>query len=56
MPMKMSNRPDASARVAAAARYSGVPVPANFPIAAAVISEITATGPTANVRLVPKTQ
>ena len=53
-PISMRMTPDRKARAMAAARYSAVPWSARLPTAAAVISEITATGPTARVRLVPK--
>ena len=46
--------PDMNAKVIAAIMYSEDPGRANFPIEAAVKRETTATGPTANVRLVPK--
>ena len=39
----------------AAPRYSGVPLAVSSPIADAVMSEATATGPTARVMDVPKT-
>ena len=42
------------ARVIAAAMYSGEPCWAILPMAVAVISDTTATGPTASARLVPK--
>jgi hypothetical protein len=48
-----STMPDRKASVIAAVRYSGVPEAAIWPTAAAVISDTTATGPTASARLVP---
>ena len=45
--------PDRNASVIAAIRYSGVPEAAIWPTAAAVISDTTATGPTASALLVP---
>ena len=53
-PMTMSIRPERSARTIAAPRYSGVPLAASSPTAEAVMSEATATGPTASVMDVPK--
>ena len=47
--------PERKASTTAAARYSGAAGVASLPIAAAVISETTATGPTASARLVPNT-
>ncbi len=52
-PMATRNRPESSASTTAAARYSGVPGAATLPMAAAVSSETTATGPTARTRLEP---
>jgi hypothetical protein len=53
-PITIRTRPDRNASVIAAAAYSaGVSSP-RFPMAAAVMSEITATGPTASARDVPK--
>ena len=47
--------PDRKASVIAAAMYSGdARLPRSCPTAAAVISDTTATGPTASARLVPK--
>ena len=54
MPMTTRIRPDRTARMIAAVRYSGVPCSATLPAATAVISDRIATGPTAIVRLVPK--
>ena len=54
-PRRSRKTPESSASTMAAPRYSGVPWVATLPAAAAVISETTATGPTARVRLVPKT-
>ena len=45
--------PESIASAIAASRYSGEPGAATLPAAEAVISEMTATGPTASVRLVP---
>ena len=53
-PSTASITPDKAARVIAASRYSAVPCAATAPAALAVISDTTATGPTASVRLVPK--
>ena len=53
-PITSSINPERKASVIAAMMYSGVPCAASFPAAAAVISETTATGPTASVRDVPK--
>ena len=52
-PSTASITPESSASAIAASRYSAVPCAATLPAAEAVISEITATGPTASVRLVP---
>ena len=48
------SRSHPQASVIAAAIYSAEPGTAILPTAAAVISETTATGPTASARLVPK--
>ncbi len=53
-PSTTSITPDSAASVIAASQYSAVPGAATAPTALAVISETTATGPTASVRLVPK--
>ena len=53
-PSKIRNTPERKARVMAARSSSGDPGAARLPIAAAVISDTTATGPTASARLVPK--
>ncbi len=53
MPMPSKIRPDSSARTAAAAVYSLSVCSSNGASAEAVISDTTATGPTANARLVP---
>ena len=53
-PRSNKNTPERKARVKAATIYSGDPGEAILPMAAAVINETTATGPTANARLVPK--
>ena len=52
-PMAHSIRPDSRASAIAADQYSGEPATACSPMAVAVISETTATGPTASTRLVP---
>lgn len=53
-PISVSMPPDSSASTPAAASWSaGPPCAAAWPIAEAVISDTTATGPTASVRLVP---
>ena len=54
IPMAMRNSPEMNAKVKAAVIYSAVPCSAIFPMAAAVINDISATGPTASARLVPK--
>ena len=54
-PMISSTAPDKAARVSAAAACSAVPGTATVPTAVAVISEMTATGPTASTRLLPNT-
>ena len=54
-PMDSSSKPERKASVMATAQYSGVPAGACCPMAAAVMSETTATGPTASTRLVPNT-
>ena len=54
-PITSSISPDRIASRIAAPRYSGVPRAATSPTAAAVISDATATGPTASVRDVPNT-
>ncbi len=51
--MSSSTAPESSASNMAAAAYSALPGANSGPRAAAVISETTATGPTARVRLVP---
>ena len=53
-PRNNRNAPDRNASVSAASAYPIVPVSAMLPIAAAVISDTTATGPTASAREVPK--
>ena len=53
--MASSSNPERNASVMATAQYSGVPDTACWPMAAAVMSETTATGPTASTRLVPNT-
>ncbi len=52
-PSTTSITPDSAASVIAASQYAAVPGAATAPAALAVISETTATGPTASVRLVP---
>ena len=42
--------PESSASVMAALQYAALPLAARSPIAVAVISETTATGPTASTR------
>ena len=54
-PSTTSITPESAASVIAASQYSAVPGAATAPAALAVISETTATGPTASVRLVPNT-
>ena len=54
-PITVSKAPDINANVPAASATEAASVRPRFPIAAAVISETTATGPTASARLVPKT-
>ncbi len=54
-PMSNNKAPERKASVIATAQYSGVPATACWPMAAAVMSETTATGPTASTRLVPNT-
>jgi len=54
-PRTVSMTPDRAASVTAASRYSAVPGAATAPAADAVIRDRTATGPTASVRLVPRT-
>ena len=54
-PITVRIRPDMKARVIAAIAYAAVPSSAMFPTAAAVMREMTATGPTASARLVPNT-
>ena len=49
------NSPDMKASEMAATTYQAVPCSATPPTATAIIRETTATGPTASVRLVPKT-
>ena len=53
-PSAISISPDSSASATAAAAYSGVPTAATPPTAEAVISDTTATGPTASALEVPK--
>jgi hypothetical protein len=53
--MSKSIAPLMKARVMATAQYSGEPAAACSPMAVAVIKDTTATGPTANTRLVPNT-
>ena len=52
--MTSSMAPDRNAKVIAAPQYEGEPATASSPMAVAVMSETTATGPTASTRLVPK--
>ena len=52
-PMSASISPESSARTSAAATNSGLPGGATALAAVSVISEMTATGPTARARLVP---
>ena len=47
--------PDKNASVIATCQYAWVPAAACSPTAAAVMSETTATGPTASTRLLPST-
>lgn len=54
-PIASRRSPDSAARAMAAATASAGVARPRLPTAAAVISETTATGPTASVRLVPKT-
>ena len=54
-PMSSSMAPERNASVMATAQYAGMPATACWPVAAAVMSETTATGPTASTRLVPNT-
>ena len=54
-PMVRSMPPDKNAKVIAICQYAWVPAAACSPTAAAVIRETTATGPTANTLLLPKT-
>ena len=53
-PMTMRMSPERKASAMAAPRYSAVPCAVSSPTAEAVISDTTATGPTASARLVPK--
>ena len=53
MAIAASSTPDSSARSMAAPTYSGLPAGNNGARLAAVISDTTATGPTASVRLEP---
>ena len=53
-PISVSMTPEIKARVMAAAAYSAGLCSPRLPTAAAVISDTTATGPTASARLVPK--
>ena len=55
-PRPKSMTPERNASVSAAVAYPMSPDWATLPIAAAVISDTTATGPTANAREVPKTE
>ena len=52
-PITIRMRPDSNARMSVAAIKSGLPGGATALAAVSVISEITATGPTASARLVP---
>ena len=52
-PISSRISPDRKARVMATAPAAGVPAAACSPTAAAVMSDTTATGPTASTRLVP---
>ena len=52
-PIAISIRPDSNAKMRAAAIKSGLPGGATALAAVSVISDITATGPTASARLVP---
>ena len=52
-PITNSIRPDRKASVIAAVQYAAEPAGARSPMAVAVISETTATGPTASTRLLP---
>ena len=52
-PISMSIAPDSNASTSAAAMNSALPGTATLLAAVSVISEMTATGPTASVRLVP---
>ena len=54
-PMPSRNKPLSSASTLAAMTYSAVVLSPNPPSAAAVMRETTATGPTDNARLEPKT-
>ncbi len=54
IPIKVRISPDSRAKTSAAATNSALPGGATLPAAARVINEMTATGPTASVRLVPK--
>jgi hypothetical protein len=54
-PISSSTSPESSASVIAALQYAALPMAARSPIAVAVISETTATGPTASTRLLPST-
>ena len=54
-PSSMRNPPESIASVSAAAAYPAVPASATCPMAEAVRSETTATGPTASIVEVPKT-
>ena len=53
-PMTSNMAPDRNAKVMATPQYEGEPTTARSPTAVAVMSDTTATGPTANTRLVPK--
>ena len=53
-PIAIRMTPEIKASVTAASAISAGEVRPRFPIAAAVISDTTATGPTANARDVPK--
>ena len=55
MPMASNMAPERKASTTAAAATSAALPRPSLPIAAAVISETTATGPTASARLVPNT-
>jgi len=54
-PITTCTTPTSSANSSASATYSAVPWGASAPTLVAVIRDTIATGPTASVRLVPKT-